>query len=244
MTLHRRSFLALALAPFLGIGLSPAAAFNKTAVIKSFRHSQTITNFACELFCYEDAMPMALRTTLDAECASIAAEYARLIESDWRAQLTEDGVEAERRCAAFFERLAVEYLAPLALRRAGCGQLAVGVANRMVCPSHAQHAIGRLFPHGPIYEGETVVRYVLMPKLAHCAYGACAHAATTHFYADHTDLEVVVTAGSYCARSLLDTCFYDDEVVAPDAHWVWNFAALAINAAVGIYGVEASQSPS
>jgi len=54
------------------------------------------------------------------------------------------------------------------------------------------------------------------------------------FYAGHEDIGVIAEAGHYCANALLDGSFYDDDVVVTDAAWIWNFAAMAINTAIGL----------
>ena len=64
----------------------------------------------------------------------------------------------------------------------------------------------------------------MMPRLAHCACGATAHAATAWFFAADQDIDVDAQAGHHCARALLDASFYD-KVTVLEAAWIWGFAA-------------------
>lgn len=234
--LDRLTFLAFGLAG----GLSALGDFDVHAavpdgptVLKPFAHSRTVTTFAQGLFDHwhfadETNFP-PLRQMIDAEFIRTGTpniHYWNYHPAIGPAPKDSEADKIERRRAAFFARLAVEYIAPRALRRAGFEQMAADVAGGMLSPAGAQHAIGRKYAHC-----ET-------PMLANCAYGASAHASTAAFYAAHRDIDVVTQTGYFCARALLDASFYDDVAVEnPDE--VWNFAAAAMNTAIELHDAEA-----
>lgn len=214
----RRTFLT---SGFAG-GLCTLSGFSARGAMRDgpialmpFAHSRTVSGFAGGLFLCEDAMPTPLRRVLEAELT--------------RTDVTPDAPGQERERAAFFAWLAVRNIAPRALRRAGYEALAVGCENeRRFAPGGAaavaQHTIGRE------HRGRKI-----MPRLASRAYGASAHASTTAFYAGHEDIKVVVQAGDPCANALINCCFDDDEIEPADALWIWDFAAMAINAAICLH---------
>jgi hypothetical protein len=213
--LDRRTFLAFGVAGGIGaLGAFGACGTvpDRPIVLKPFAHSRTVSSFAEGLFFCEDAMPLPLRRLIEAELA--------------RTDVVPEAPPQERERAAFFAWLAVRNIAPRALRRAGYEALAMGCENqRDFAPGDAaavaQHTIGREHRDCRV-----------MPRRASLAYGASAHASTCAFYAGHEDIAVVVETGHYCARALLAGSFYDDEIDAAGATWTWNFAAMAINAAL------------
>lgn len=229
--LDRRTFLTLGIAGGLcalgGFG-APGATLDEPIVLKPFAQSRTVTTFAQGLFFHEEAMPLTLRRAIEAELARADVPnrwYWEKHPAGGASRPDSDADREERRRAAFFAWLAVEYLAPLALRRAGYEQMAIDVASGTLPPAGAQHTIGRQYARRGLRP---------MPMRASCAYGTSAHASTTAFYADHRDIDVVAQTGYFCARALIDASFYDDEIVVTDAAGVWDFATLAINTAIGL----------
>lgn len=192
-----------------GFGVARAA-LGPPVILKPFAHSRTVSRFAKRLFLYKDAMPLTLRRAIETELA--------------RTDVVRETTAQEREHAAFFSRLAVRNIAPRALRRAGYEQMAADLANEMRFPEMAQHAVEWGDAQGNPRPGA-------MSWLESCAYGACAHASTTEFYARCDDMGAVFDTGPSCARALLAASFYDDDLVAED---VWNFAARAINAAINL----------
>ena len=214
--IDRRTLLTIGMASSLytiGGFRGHAALPDSPIALQPFAHSRTVTSFAKELLFQRDDMPRALRQAM-----TVGLERTDVV-ADLPAQ--------ERQRAAFLAWVAVRNIAPSALRRAGneaqaaeCEQQ-VCLSKGMIAAAGAQHAIGKK------YAGSG-----LMPPLASCAYGACAHATTAALYARNGDVAAVAEAGHYCARALLDASFYDAEMVVPNTGWLWNFAAVTINEAV------------
>lgn len=243
-TVDRRTFLtsgsAGGLCALAGFGAQPAT-FGGAIVLKPFAHSPTITTFAQGLYGHwhfaDEADRPPLRQMIDAE----------LVRTDmpngysWNYRPTTGPIpkdseadKIERRRARFFARLAVEYIAPRALRRAGFEQMAADVASGVVAPAAAQHRIGA----ADAVRCRAAGAPLPMPVLHSCAYGASAHASTSKFYAHLPEIDSVHQTGYFCARALLDASFYDDVAVDNPAE-VWNFAAASINMATGLYDAEA-----
>lgn len=225
--LNRRKFLASSLAGGLLAGAVPSvfrAVPSGPVPLKPFTHSPTVSMFAHGLFfCGSPTPPLLLEIEAQLERAGNPIDRDDL----WRpaaetGALQPDGPVngAERQRAAFFARLAVEHLAPCALRHAGYEKMAVDVASAALAPVEAQHMIGRQH------------RLMLGPE--RWAYCACAHASTTALRAAHQDMDKVVQAGYFCARALLEVTFLGDEDIIKDDDRIWDFAALTINAAVDL----------
>jgi hypothetical protein len=203
---NRRHILATGVAGALCTltGFGPfSAALAAPVFPHPFVGSRTVSRFADSLFFYEDVMPVALRRMIEAELA--------------RTDIAPDSPVEERLRAQFFAWLAVREIAPRALRRAGYDRMAVEVANGKLHPAGAQHAIGKQYAYSPT------------PPLAGDAYGACAHASTARFFADHEDIEVVIESGHYCARALVSTLPEEDDEAKHS--WIWDFAVRTINTA-------------
>lgn len=239
--MHRRRFLVFGLAGGLsgplGLGIDRALSQGPT-VLRQFTHSPTVVTFARGLFFGSDdrdeaGLPRLLQM-IDAEFVRTGTPTFDRWEYRPGPDPAPEDSEAdkiERRRAAFFSRLAVEYIAPRALRRAGFEQMAADVASGALPPAAAQHTIGQ----GDVRRCRVAGTLAPMPKLESCAYGASAHASTTAFYATRREIDSVHQTGYYCARALIDASFCDDEVIDPDPTWAWNIAALAINAAIGLH---------
>jgi len=219
-TLHRRQFLAagIAAAALALWGTSASGGVNSEVRIfpRPFAGSRTISGFADELLFTdellhaENKMPLVLRRAIEAELARTDAPL--------------DNLAKERCQAEFFAWLAVRTIAPRTLRRAGYETLAAGCENvRDFRPGSssamavAQHTIGREFSS------------VSMPRLAHFAYGASAHASTYAFYAGDDEIEVALRTGEYCARALVQPFSWEDADDIETAR-IWGFAVAAINA--------------
>lgn len=173
---------------------------------RPFAESRAIRSFAEGLLGAFDGVPAALRLSIEAELDR------------------SDGVSGdaghERLRARFLARIAVGHIAPQALRRAGYARLAGEVSSGAICPSFAQHRIGRQ------YSGVGV-----MPALPSIAYGACAHASVADFYANRDDIDVAVSAGKHCAWALIGPLSYPE--FAATAR-VWDFAMETIGAAIDV----------
>lgn len=127
--LDRRTFLTFGLAGGL-CALSgfcaQGAALDGPIVLKPFAQSRTVTTFAQGLFFHEDAMPLTLRRAIEAELVRADVPnhwYWEWHPADEASRQDSDADRDERRRAAFFARLAVEYLAPFALPNAGAGEV-------------------------------------------------------------------------------------------------------------------------
>lgn len=245
---NRRTFLTAGSAGGLcalgGFG-TQAAAFDGAIVLAPFAQSPTITTFAQGLldhwhFADEVDFP-PLRQMIDAELVRTGMPNVYYWDYHPTAGPVPKDSEAdkiERRRAEFFARLAVEYIAPRALRRAGLEQMAADVASGVVAPATAQHTIGAADAARCRAAGAPSP----MPVLESCAYGASAHASTAAFYTTLPEIDCVHQTGYFCARALLDASFYDDIAVENPAE-VWNFAAAAINMAIGLRDAKAGDEP-
>lgn len=220
-----------------------AAAPDGQIVLKPFVDSPTVTTFAQGLldhwyFGNEADFP-PLRQMINAEF--VRTGVSNLYHWEYRpaAGPVLNGSETdkiERRRAAFFTRLAVEYIAPRALRRAGLEQMAADVASGVVAPAAAQHAIGA----ANAVRCQAAGAPSPMPALESCAYGTSAHASTAAFYATLPEIDCVHQTGWFCAQALLHASFCDDVAVENPAD-IWNFAAATINAAIGLRDADAGE---
>ncbi|AGK58679.1 hypothetical protein HYPDE_35038 [Hyphomicrobium denitrificans 1NES1] len=238
--MNRRTFITSGVAGGLwalgGFG-ALGAAREMPIVLKPFAHSRTVTTFAQGLFDHwhfadETDFP-PLRQMIEAEF--IQTGTPNIYDWDYRpatgpAPQDSEADKIERRSAAFFARLAIEHIAPCALRRAGFEQMAADVASGVLAPAAAQHTIGAADAARCRAAGAPSP----MPTLESSAYGASAHASTTAFYAGHQEIDVVAQTGYFCARALLDAFSYDDDIVIADTAWIWDFAAMVINAAIDL----------
>jgi len=239
--LDRRRFLASGLAggvlAWAGPGVYGALP-EGPMLLKPFTHSPTVSLFAHGMFwCGGGNPPLLLEIEAQLERAGNPIDRYEL----WRPAADTGALQPDRpvtasehQRAAFFARLAVEHLAPRALRHAGYEEMAVDVASGALDPAEAQHMIGRQYRDCS----------VMQPLPASGAYGTCAHASTTALRAAHRELGEVAQAGYYCARALESVLCLGDEDVLPDDARVWDFAARAINLAIDLIpDVEAGQVP-
>lgn len=244
----RRTFLTFGLAA----GLSALGSFDAhatmpdgTIALKPFAHSRTVTTFAQGLFGHwhfadETDFP-PIRQMIDAEFIRTSTPniyYWEYRPATGPALKDSDADRIERRRAAFFARLAVEYIAPRALRHAGFEQMAADVASGVLAPAAAQHTIGAAAAARCRAAGAPW----LMPIFESCAYGSSAHASSAAFYADLPEIDSVHQTGWFCAAALLAASFYDD-VAVENPNEVWNFAATAINTAIVLHDLEAGAVP-
>ncbi|WP_395665340.1 hypothetical protein [Methylocella sp.] len=129
----------------IGAPVAPGALREGPVVLKPFAHSHVVASFAQGLFFCDDAMPLPLSQALEAELARTDmpndTPFSWSQDGDGE-RAKRDGDRQERRRADFFAQAAVDYFAPLALRRAGYGHMATDVASRTLRPSEAQHMIG------------------------------------------------------------------------------------------------------
>lgn len=245
LTLDRRIFLTFGIAG----GLSALGGFDVHAVtpfgptiLNPFAHSSTVTSFAQGLFGHwhfadETDFPPLLQM-IDTELIQTGTpniyrwEYHQAtgpIPKDNQAD------KIERRRAAFFARLAVEYIAPRALCRAGFEQMAADVASGVLSPAAAQHTIGA----ANAARCRAVGAPSPIPALESCAYRASAYASSAAFYATLPEIDPVHQTGWFCASALLGASFHGDVAVENPAE-VWNFAAAAINTAIELRDAEDS----
>lgn len=247
-TVDRRTFLTSGFAGGLcalgGVG-AQAVALDGAVALKPFAHSPTITNFAQGLYGHwhfaDEADRPPLRQMIDAELIRTGMPdiyYWHYHPMTGPVPEESEADKIERRRARFFARLAVEYIAPCALRRAGFEQMAADVASGVMAPAAAQHTIVA----ADAVRCRAAGAPSPMPALHSCAYGASAHASTAAFYTTRPEIDCVHQTGYFCARALLDASFYDDIAVENPAE-VWNFAAAAINMAIGLRDAKAGDEP-
>jgi len=239
--LNRRTFLtsgaAGSLCALSGLG-AHAPSFNGPA-LEPFARSPTVITYDHWHFADETDFP-PLRQVIDAELFQTGTPniyYWEYRQATGPAPKDSASDKIERRRATFFARLAVEYIAPRALRRAGFEQMAADVVSGALVPAGAQHTIGAANATRCRAAGAPSP----MPALEMCAYGASGHASSAVFYATSSEVDVVHQTGWFCGAALLAASFYDDAAVENPAD-VWDFAERAINAAMAIGHDHAAQT--